>query len=64
MEIEILRNLQLVLETMKDQDNAIRALEYELWEGRRTFSDGRADRIERIAHQVRQLEAFYNGPKG
>jgi hypothetical protein len=58
MEKETKRILQLVLETMKDQHNAIRALEHEAWGSTRTFSDGIADRIERIAKQVRDLECF------
>jgi uncharacterized protein Yka (UPF0111/DUF47 family) len=58
MEKETKRILQLVLETMKDQHNAIRALEHEVWGSSRTFSDGIADRIERIAKQVRDSERF------
>ena len=56
MEKEILRILQLALETMKDQHNAIRALEHKAWGPAQTFSDGIEDRIERIAQQVRDLE--------
>jgi hypothetical protein len=58
MEKETKRILQLVLETMKDQQNAIRALEHETWGSTRTFSDGIADRIERIAQRVRDLECL------
>ena len=58
MERETKRILQLVLETMKDQHNAIRALENEARGATCTFSDGVGDRIERVAQQVRDLECF------
>ncbi len=55
---ETKRILQLVLETMKDQHNAIRALEHDAWGSSRTFTDGIVDRIERITQQLRDLECF------
>ena len=58
MEVEILRTLQRVLDTMKDQHDAIRALEDHAWGPSRTFSDGIKDRIERMEEEVRRLESL------
>ncbi len=51
MDKETKRIFLLVLETMKDQNNAIRALEHDIWGQAHTFTDGIADRIDRVAQQ-------------
>ncbi len=56
MEKETKRILQLVLETMNEQQKEIHALQQRMLRTNGICSDGIADRIERIAQQVRDVE--------
>lgn len=57
VETETLRLVQVMLETMKDQANAIRALELRVLGPNETFCDGIDQRIERLAERARDLES-------
>lgn len=58
MEKETKRILQRILDTMQEQQSAIRALQTSITPSTRNFKDGISDRIERIAQEVRGRESF------
>jgi len=58
MEKETKRTLQRMLEIMQEQQNAIAHLQRNANPANRKFSDGLADRIERIAEDVSKRESF------
>ena len=58
MEKETKRALQNLLEIVREQQNAIRALQHKALPPTRDFIDGMAERIERIADEVGKSESF------
>ena len=58
MEKETKRTLLRILDTMQEQQSAIRALQISTAPSTRSFKDGIAERIERIAQEVRGRECF------
>lgn len=58
MEKETKRMLLRILDTLQEQQSAIRALQTSVTPSSRSFRDGIADRIERIAQEVRGRECF------
>jgi signal transduction histidine kinase len=58
VEKETKRMLQRILDTMQEQQSAIRTLQSSITPPTRSSRDGIADRIERIAQEVRGRESF------
>jgi hypothetical protein len=58
MEKETKRTLQRILDTMIEQQSAIRALQGSITPSTRNSTDGIADRIERIAQEVSGQGSF------
>jgi hypothetical protein len=58
MEKETKRALQLILETMREQQGEIRALRNSATLPSRNFGDGIADRIERMVQDVSKHKSF------
>lgn len=58
VEKETKRILQLILETMKEQQITIRSLQGSVAPAARNFQDGIADRIERIARDLARRDCF------
>jgi hypothetical protein len=58
MDKETKRTFQKMLEIIQEQQTAIRYLQQNATPSSRKFSDGLADRIDRIAKEVSERQAF------
>ena len=58
MDKETKRTFQKMLEIIQEQQTAIRYLQQNATPSSRKFSDGLADRIDRIAKEVSEHQAF------
>jgi hypothetical protein len=58
MEKETKRTFQKMIEIIQEQQRAIQTLQHNAIPSSRTFKDGLADRIERIAEEIGERESF------